>query len=199
MAEGMDEGKPEGKPEGMGEGMAEAKAEVMAEVTAEGKPERKRSLWRRIWFYVAILVLVLFGVAILGGMWLGGSSARSVAAVVDSYTGVYAGSDSTKDVPDLVKLYARNAVLQDAAANRTYRGTTEIKAALDSLLATPKFDLTVKGTVIGSKGAVVKWTANGTRVDSGRLAQVSGVTVLEISGGKIVRETWYYDPAKAPF
>jgi len=195
----MAEGMTDGKAEGVGEVMTEGGPEGTSEVMSEGKPERKRSLWRRIWFYVAILVLVLFGVAILGGMWLGGSSARSVAAVVDSYTGVYAGSDSTKDVPDLVKLYARNAVLQDAAANRTYRGTTEIKAALDSLLATPKFDLTVKNTLVGSDGAVVRWTANGTRVDSGRLAQVSGVTVLEISGGKIVRETWYYDPAKAPF
>ena len=195
----MAEGMTDRKAEGVGEVMAEGGPEGTTEVVPAGKPEPKRSLWRRVWFYVVILVLVLFGAAILGGMWLGGSRTRSVAAVVDSYTAVYAGSDSTKDVPSLVALYASNAVLQDAAADRTYKGTTEIKAALDSLFATPKFDLTVKGTVIGSKGAVVKWTANGTKVDSGRLAQVSGVTVLEISDGKIMRETWYYDPAKAPF
>ena len=43
------------------------------------------------------------------------------------------------------------------------------------------------------------WTANGTKISTSRLAQVSGVTVLEVSKGKIMRETWYYDPVKAPF
>lgn len=79
------------------------------------------------------------------------------------------------------------------------KGIDEIKTALDSLLATPGFDLAVEYTLIGSDSAVVGWTANGTRADTSRLAQVSGVTVLQISEGKIVRETWYYDPAKAPF
>lgn len=161
--------------------------------------EGKRSLWRSTWFWVTIVVLVVLLAAFAGGMWLAGRNARSVATVVDSYTAVYAGSDSTKDVPDLMPLYADDAVLQDVAADRTYEGTAEIKAALDSLFTTPKFDLTVEGTVIGSRGAVVRWTANGTKVDSGRLAQVSGVTVLQISKSKVVRETWYYDPAKAPF
>ncbi len=161
--------------------------------------QTKRSFWRSKWFYIPVLVLVVVGVTFVAGMWLSGSRARSVAAVVDSYTAVYAGSDSPKDVPSLVALYADNAVLQDVAADRTYQGTTEIKAALESLFATPKFDLVVEGTMIGSDWAAVRWTANGTRVDTGRLAQVSGVTLLEISKGKIVRETWYYNPAAAPF
>ena len=163
------------------------------------EPKPKRSMWRNKWLYTAIAVLVVVGATFVAGMWFAGRHARSVGTVVDSYTAVYAGSDSTKDVPSLVPLYASDAVFQDVAADRTYQGATEIRAALDTLFATPKFDLTVDGTMIGSDWAVVRWTANGTRVDSGRLAQVSGVTLLEISKGKIVRETWYYDPAKAPF
>ena len=161
--------------------------------------EGKQSVWRSKWLYFTILALVVIAAAFAGGAWLGGRNARSVAAVVDSYTAVYAGSDSTKDVPALMPLYADDAVLQDVAADRTYQGTAEIEAALDSLFATPKFDLTVERTVVGSDGAVVRWTANGTRTDSGRLAQVSGITLLEVSKGKIDRETWYYNPAKAPF
>ena len=161
--------------------------------------EGKRSIWRSKWLYFAILVLVFIAAAFAGGVWLDGRTTRSVGAVVDSYTAVYSGSDSTKDVPSLMPLYADNAVLQDVAADRTYQGATEIKAALDSLFATPEFDLTVEGTVVGDDGAALRWTANGTQTDSDRLAQVSGVTVLEVSKGKIERETWYYDPVKAPF
>lgn len=161
--------------------------------------QTKRTFWRSKWFYIPVLILVVIGATFVAGMWLSGSRARSVGAVVNSYTAVYAGSDSPKDVPSLMPLYASNAVLQDVAADRTYQGTAEIKTALDSLFATPKFDLTIEGTMIGSDWAAVRWTANGTRVDSGRLAQVSGVTLLQISKGKIVRETWYYNPAAAPF
>ncbi len=161
--------------------------------------DEKQNVWHRRWPYAVLLTVVIIAGLFVAGMWFEGRSARSVAAVVDSYSGVYAGSDSTKDVASLVPLYASDAVLQDIAADRTYRGIDAIKRALDSLFATPAFNLTVERTLIGGNSAVVEWTANGTEVGTGRLAQVSGATVLEISKGKIAREMWYYDPAKAPF
>lgn len=154
---------------------------------------------RRKWPYVVVMVTVMFAGFFVAGMWFDDRDVRSTETVVDSYTMVYAGSDSTKDVPALVPLYADDAVFQDVAADRRYEGVGSIKSALDSIFATPKFDLTVERTLIGQDSALVEWTANGTRVDTGRLSQVSGVTVIEVSEGKITREAWYYDPAKAPF
>lgn len=169
--------------------------------TEESRPlaQEKRSIWRSKWLYMIALTVFVLSALFGAGYWLAGSGARSVSGVVDSYSKVYAGSDSTKDVADLVPLYASDATFRDVAADRTYEGSTEIKAALDSLLTTPGFDLTIEHTSIGSDFAVVDWTANGTKIAIGRLAQVSGVTVLQIAKGKIVKETWYYDPAKAPF
>ena len=161
--------------------------------------DEKRGVLRSKWFYIAILGLVLVGSAFFGGMWLAGRDARSVAAVVASYAAVYAGSDSTKDVPALMLLYSEDAVLRDLADGRTYQGTAEIKTALDTLLATPEFDLTVERTLIGKDWALVTWTANGKKAETERLAQVRGATLLELSKGTITRETWYYDPANAPF
>lgn len=161
--------------------------------------DEKRNVWHRRWPYAVIMTVVLVAGLFVAGMWFEGRSARSVSAVVDSYSRVYAGSDSTKDVVSLVPLYASDAVLEDIAADRTYTGIDAIKRALDSLFATPAFNLTVERTLIGRNSAVVEWTANGTEADTGRLTQVSGVTVLEMSKGKIMREMWYYDPAKAPF
>jgi ketosteroid isomerase-like protein len=153
----------------------------------------------RKWLFLTLAGLVILGAAFAGGVWFAGRGERAVEAVTDAYSAVYAGQDSTKDVPDLLSLYADDAVLRDAAADRTHQGTAEIENALNTLMATPDFDLTIDEVLVGDDWALVSWTANGTRPDSGRLAQVSGVASLEISGSLIERETWHYDPAKAPF
>ncbi len=153
----------------------------------------------RRWLFVALAVLVALGVTFVAGMWFADRGERTVAAVIESYAAAYEGLDTTKDVPGLVPLYAADATLYDAATDRTHEGTAEIEAALNALLATPDFDLTIERTLVGDDWALVFWTADGIRPDLERITQVAGVTALETSEGKIERETWYYDPAKAPF
>jgi ketosteroid isomerase-like protein len=153
----------------------------------------------RKWIFAPLAVLLVLGVAFVAGMWFADRGERSVAAVTESYATAYEGLDTTKDVPGLLPLYAPDAVLQDAASDRTYTGAGEIEAALNALLATPEFDLTIERTLVGDDWALVLWTADGTRPDQDRVAQVIGVTSLEVSKGRIEKETWYYDPAKAPF
>lgn len=157
------------------------------------KPHGKR------WLFALVAALVALGVTFAAGMWFADRGERTVAAVTESYAEAYEGLDTTKDVPGLIPLYAPDAVLQDAAADRAYTGTAEIEAALNALSATPDFDLTIERTLVGDDWALVFWTADGIRPDLDRVTQVVGVTSLEVSKGKIERETWYYDPAKAPF
>lgn len=157
------------------------------------KPRSKR------WLFALLAAVVALGVAFVAGMWFADRGERAVAAVTESYAQVYEGLDTTKDVPALLPLYAPEAVLHDAATDRTYGGTREIENALNALLATPDFDLTIERTLVGDSWALVFWTADGMRPDLDRVAQVVGVTSLEVSEGRIERETWYYDPAKAPF
>ncbi|MBN2566367.1 MAG: nuclear transport factor 2 family protein [Candidatus Eisenbacteria bacterium] len=161
--------------------------------------ERAHKPRGRKWLYVLLAVLLALGVTFVGGMWFADRGERSVAALTDSYAQAYEGLDTTKDVPGLLPLYASDAVLHDAATDRTHSGAGEIEAALNALLATPDFDLTVERTLVGDDWALVFWTADGIRPDLDRVTQVVGVTSLEVSKGKIERETWYYDPAKAPF
>ena len=153
----------------------------------------------RKWLFALVAVLVALSVTFVAGMWFADRGERDVAAVTESYAEAYEGLDTTKDAPGLLLLYAPDAVLHDAATDRTYRGDGEIEPALNALLATPDFDLTIERTLVGDDWALVFWTADGTRPDLDRVAQVVGVTSLEVSNGKIERETWYYDPAKAPF
>ncbi len=153
----------------------------------------------RRWLLALLAVMVALGAAFVAGMWFADQGERTVATVTESYAAAYEGLDTTKDVPGLLPLYAPDAVLHDAATDRTNTGTTEIKTALNALLATPDFDLTIERTLVGDDWALVFWTADGKRPGVERVAQVVGVTALEVSKGKIERETWYYDPAKAPF
>ena len=143
--------------------------------------------------------VLALGVAFVAGVWFADRGERVVATVTEAYSEAYEGLDTTKDVPVLLPLYAPDAVLHDAATDRTYRGTGEIENALNALLATPDFDLTIERTLVGDGWALVFWTADGMRPDLDRLTQVVGVTSLEVSNGRIEREIWYYDPAKAPF
>ncbi|MDY0339936.1 MAG: nuclear transport factor 2 family protein [Coriobacteriia bacterium] len=161
--------------------------------------DRVRKPRGRKWLFWLLAVLVIIGVTFVTGMWFADRGERTVAAVTDSYAAAYGGLDTTKDVPGLLTLYAPDAILRDAATNRTYTGPTEIKKTLDAILATPDFNLTIERTLVGDDWALVFWTADGIRPDLGRVTQVIGVTSLEISNGKIENETWYYDPAKAPF
>lgn len=153
----------------------------------------------RRWLFALLAVLVALGVTLVAGMWFADRGERTVATVTESYVAAYEGLDTTKDVPGLLPLYAPDAVLHDAATDRTHTGTVEIEAALNALLATPDFDLTIERTLVGDDWALVFWTADGIRPDLERVTQVVGVTALEMSKGKIESETWYYDPAKAPF
>jgi hypothetical protein len=161
--------------------------------------EQQRTLWQNKTLRVALLIVIASGAIFFGGWWFRGRHVRTVSTVVDAYTTVYAGTDSTKDVVDLMPLYAADGVLRDMAADRTYQGTVAIKAALNALFATQSLDLTIDASSVGDDWAIIRWTADGTSVGTGRLAQASGITVLEIEKGMIVNETWYYDPAKAPF
>ncbi|MBW6469282.1 MAG: nuclear transport factor 2 family protein [Coriobacteriia bacterium] len=165
----------------------------MDDQTHTRKPRSRR------WLYALLAAVLALGAAFVGGMWFANRGERSVAAVTESYAEAYEGLDTTKDVPVLLPLYAPDAVLHDAATDRTYSGTSEVESALNALLATPDFDLTIERTLVGDGWALVFWTADGMRPDLDRVAQVVGVTSLEVSKGKIERETWYYDPAKAPF
>lgn len=157
------------------------------------KPRGRRRL------YFALAGLVALGAVFVGGMWFADRGERAVAAVTDTYADAYQGLDTTKDVPVLLPLYADDAVLRDAATDRSYQGSSEIEEALNGLLATPDFDLTIERTLAGDDWALLFWTADGTKPELGEITQVSGITAIEISGGNIERETWFYDPEKAPF
>ena len=142
----------------------------------ETMDDQVRNSRSKKWLFALLALLVILIVVFVAGMWFADRGERSVKGVIEPYVAAYEGLDTTKDVPVLLPLYAPDAVLQDAATDRTYTGAAEIETGLNALLATPDFDLSVERTLVGDDWALVYWTADGIRPDQGRVAHVVGVT-----------------------
>ena len=103
--------------------------------------------------------------------------------------------EETKDAGPLTALYAENASIGNVLAPDQYQGPdgaktfwTEYRGSFET--AKSKFR-----TVIASEGgAALEWTTEGTSF-SGSPLSYSGVTILEIDGGKVTRSSAYFDPS----
>ena len=103
--------------------------------------------------------------------------------------------EDTKDAGPLTALYAENAVIGNVLAPDQHRGPdgaktfwTEYRGSFET--AKSKFS-----SVIASEGhAALEWTTEGTSFNGSPLSY-SGVTILEIDGGKVTRSSAYFDPS----
>jgi len=103
--------------------------------------------------------------------------------------------------PDtVVALFTDNAVIEDVTLGAVSQGLVEIrKFAVDSFAAVPDihFDL-VDSTLKGGHGTI-EWVFSGTDTGgfggTGKRFSVRGVTVMDVRGTKLSRETDYWDLA----
>ena len=103
--------------------------------------------------------------------------------------------------PDqVVALFTDNAVIEDVTLGAVSQGLVEIrKFAVDSFAAFPDihFDL-VDSTLKGGHGTI-EWVFSGTDTGgfggTGKRFSVRGVTVMDVRGTKLSRETDYWDLA----
>ena len=94
--------------------------------------------------------------------------------------------------------------VDDFVAIGEFRGPDAIRGFFAELLAAfPDFTLTIDRIVSDESTAVVQWHAAGAFTGgafqgihpTGRRVEVRGVDVMEISGGRVQRNTIYYDGA----
>jgi steroid delta-isomerase-like uncharacterized protein len=92
----------------------------------------------------------------------------------------------------------------DVVAVGAFRGKPAIRRFMEELLAAfPDYDLTVDRVVGDHSSAVVQWHATGTFsggpfqgiAPTGRHIDMRGVDVVEVTDGRVVRDTMYFDGA----
>jgi len=110
---------------------------------------------------------------------------------------------SKKDLDTLSEFHT-DATVDDFVAIGEIRGKTSIRRFFEELFsAFPDFVLTVDRSVGDRSTAMVQWHATGTFSGgkyqgiepTGKHVETRGVDVLEITDGRVVRDTIYYDGA----
>ena len=103
--------------------------------------------------------------------------------------------EETKNAGPLAALYAETATVGNVIAPDHYHGPDGAKAFWTEYRGTFEQARSEFRSVIASEGrAALEWTTEGTSF-SGTPLSYSGVTILEIDGGKITRSAAYFDPA----
>lgn len=108
-----------------------------------------------------------------------------------------AGALAACDVDAIVPLYADDAVFEDVPSGESYRGTAAVRSMFEALFSAPHTRFRVAAVRPGERWGVLEWVWSGRTTKSGVPFDVRGVSILEISGAKVTKETIYYDPASA--
>jgi steroid delta-isomerase-like uncharacterized protein len=110
---------------------------------------------------------------------------------------------SKKDL-DAAFAFLSPETVDDFVAIGEFRGAPAIRRFFDELLtAFPEFEMTVERIVADRSTAVVQWHAAGTFSGgkfqgiepTGKHVEIRGVDVMEITEGRVVHNTIYYDGA----
>ena len=103
--------------------------------------------------------------------------------------------EETRNVEPLAALYAENAVVGNILAPEQGRGKAGARAFWTEYRGTFGWAESKFRSVIASDShAALEWTTEGTSF-AGASFSYSGVTILEIEGGRVTRSAAYFDPS----
>ncbi len=103
---------------------------------------------------------------------------------------------SACNIDAILPLYADDAVFEDVSDGETYRGRAAIRRMFEALFSgSARFR--VSRIRIAEGWGVLEWVWSGRTRSSDTPFDVRGVSLLEISGSSVTKETIYYDPAPA--
>ena len=115
----------------------------------------------------------------------------------------WASTDS--DGPERVLAhFTDDCVFEDVALGATARGKEEFRRFLEeAFAAVPDIEYDVTSRLITARGAAIEWVMSGTQkgdfpgipATGKRFSSVRGVSILELEGDKIRRESDYWDAA----
>ncbi len=100
------------------------------------------------------------------------------------------------DVEAILPLYADDAVFEDVSAGESHRGKAAIRTMFEALFS-GSTRVRVSAVRSAEGWGVLEWVWSGRTRKSRTAFDVRGVSVLEISGSWVTRDTIYYDPAPA--
>ena len=111
----------------------------------------------------------------------------------------YAEAWSAHDVERIVSYFTEDAVYEDVTLGELHRGRAAIAAFAEGTFADlPGFAVEQRLLLGGAEGdgwAAIEWVMTGTERTTGARFSVRGVSVMELEGGKIRRNSDYWNMA----
>ena len=141
---------------------------------------------------VAVILALALSLIASPGLVLAQEASPSADAA--SILQAYGDAWSSGDAAQVAALYNETAIREDIPTGTTSDGRAAIEAFAAGLFALDSdVRLDVTGGFAGQSWAVVEWTFSGIHQATGGEVTFRGVSVLELDGGLISRETDYYD------
>lgn len=101
------------------------------------------------------------------------------------------------DLDKILSAYAENAIIEDVPAGLRIADRTELRAYFEQLFTSPGINFSDVHIFEGRDFAAIEWIWSGLKRDTSKPFRVKGASVIELLGGKIARESIYYDPTSA--
>ncbi len=93
---------------------------------------------------------------------------------------------------EIVECYADPFLFEDAQSNERITDKDALAAYFKALFALPGVRFTDVRVLEGERSAALEWTWHGQKRYGAAFA-IRGASVIELEGGKVARETIYYD------
>lgn len=95
----------------------------------------------------------------------------------------------------LTRHYAEDAVFEDPAAGQVVHGHDQLATYFATLFSLPAVQFEVVSIFGAGEAAAAEWVWRGVSRESRESFAIRGASIFQLRGGKIQRETIYYDPA----
>ena len=147
---------------------------------------------KSIWIMIGVLIIAT---------GLMGSATKAVAETVERIINDNIAAWSSHDAEKLVSLFTDDCVYEDVAFGMISRGKEELRAfANGTFAAFPDFKVELKSFFVSGDWVGLEWVMSGTHKGdlpgipaTGKSFSIRGASVSELKGGKIKRNTDYYD------
>jgi len=97
--------------------------------------------------------------------------------------------------PDkIIEIYADEFLFEDTSSKEQIIDRTSLRKYFQQLFALPHVSFSDIRIFEAEYFATIEWTWGGVSPITRELYRVRGASVIELSGGKVIRESLYYDP-----
>ena len=102
-----------------------------------------------------------------------------------------------RNTEKIMEIYADKFLFEDTSSMQRITTRTSLRSYFDQLFNLPGVCFSDISVFEGNHFAVIEWTWSGLNLMNNTIFHVRGVSIMELSEGKISRESIYYDPRTA--